>query len=390
MINIDFKYNSDPNLNELIYKKIVEYNKNGYLSMYKLSLFCRAVHIFSKELDPKKEIPIDKLVNYAYQLIMSPNIEDDKLIEDFIYKKYLNCEIKDSNDNKFFFQESATLKSFMTKVLAASMINLHLCVTGKTGVGKTSCAREFSRIRAKSMNLSKDFYMHSFHSNTKSNHFYGNITMKNNKIDFINGSLLNALEYGTTFIADEMNLSPEIVMKSLVPALDLNLNSKIYIPGIKKKVQIHQKFFFISCQNDLTTTGRNSLPKLLAKKLKCISYPEPSIEDIQKICSRINLELYSKISEPDKIKLIKNGENIAKYMDELNKLKLPYIPNWSIRDITKILKRVEFQSSAINQYKYKNINFVDNIIFYTLSSIYKKDLKDNIIIECSNDFKYQS
>ena len=377
--NIDFKYNSDPNLNELIYKKIIEYNKNGYLSMYKLSLFCRAVHIFSKELDPNKEIPIDKLVNYAYQLIMSPNIEDDKLIEDFIYKKYLNCEIKDSNDNKFFFQESATLKSFMTKVLAASMINLHLCVTGKTGVGKTSCAREFSRIRAKSMNLSKDFYMHSFHSNTKSNHFYGNITMKNNKIDFINGSLLNALEYGTTFIADEMNLSPEIVMKSLVPALDLNLNSKIYIPGIKKKVQIHQKFFFISCQNDLTTTGRNSLPKLLAKKLKCISYPEPSIEDIQKICSRINLELYSKISESDKKKLIKNGENIAKYMDELNKLKLPYIPNWSIRDITKILKRVEFQSSAINQYKYKNINFVDNIIFYTLSSIYKKDLKDKIV-----------
>ena len=62
-----------------------------------------------------------------------------------------------------------------------------------------------------------------------------------------------------------MNLSPEIVMKSLVPALDLNNNCKIYIPGIKKKIKINQKFFFILCQNDFTTAGKNSLQKLLAK-----------------------------------------------------------------------------------------------------------------------------
>jgi len=160
----------------------------------------------------------------------------------------------------------------MAKLFAASMINLHICVIGRTGIGKTSCAREFSRIRKICMKLSEDFYMHSFHSNTKPSHFYGNITMKNNKIEFINGSLINAMEKGTTFIADEMNLAPEIVMKSLVPALELNLNSKIYIPGIKKKIQINQKFFFISCQNDFTTTGRNSLPKLLAKKLKFITF----------------------------------------------------------------------------------------------------------------------
>ena len=376
--NLDFSYETDANLNELIYNKIIG-GKNRDLSIYKLSLFCRAIHIFMKELDPNKEIPLDRLINYAYQLTLAPDIEDDEIIEDFIYKKYLKYETEVSNDNKFFFQESPKLKSFMAKLLAVSMINLHLCIKGKTGVGKTSCAREFSRIRAKCMNLSKDFYMHSFHSNTKSNHFYGNISIKNNQIDFINGSLLNAMENGTTFIADEMNLAPEIVMKSLVPALDLNINSKIYIPGIKKKIQINQKFFFISCQNDFTTTGRNSLPKLLAKKLKCISYPEPPIEDIQKICSSINRELYSNIDKQKEKELIKNGENIAKYMDELNKLKLSYIPNWSIRDITKVLKRVQFQSLEKNQYKYKNINLVENIVFYTLSGIYKKDLKDKII-----------
>ena len=380
---LNFNYIKDDSLNKLILNKISIIMKNNPndLSMYKLSLFCRAVYIFMQELDPNKEIELDKLVNYAFQLIISPNIEDDQLMEDFIYNKYLNREIEESNDNKYFFQESPKLKSFMAKLLASSIINLHICVIGKTGVGKTSCAREFSRIRKKSMGLTKDFYMHSFHSNTKPSHFYGNITMKNNYIEFVNGSLLNAMEKGTTFIADEMNLSPEIVMKSLVPALDLNLNCKIFIPGIIKKISINQKFFFIACQNDFTTTGRNSLPKLLAKKLKCIPYPEPPKEDIQKICSSINLELYENYDDFKKNELIENGKKIANYMDKLNNLKLSYIPNWSIRDITKVLKRVQFQSLEKNAYKYNNIDFKDNIIFYTLSGIYKKDIKDKTIKE---------
>ena len=392
--NIEFKYEKNEKLNKLIYGKILNNIKNSDLSIYKLSLFCRAVYIFMQELDPNKEIKLDKLVNYAYQMIISPNIEDDKEIEDFIYEKYfVNYESQDlidnnhNKDNKFFFKESPKLKSFMAKLFAASMINLHLCIIGKTGVGKTSCARQFSRIRTKLMKLSKEFYMHSFHSNTKPNHIYGNITMKNNKIEFIKGSLLNSMEYGQTFIADEMNLSPDIVMKSLVPALDLNLNSKIFIPGIKDKIQINQKFFFISCQNDFTTTGRNSLPKLLAKKLKCISYPEPPKEDIENICKSINLDLHGKYNsiknKGEENELEKNGINIAKFMDKLNNLKLSYIPNWSIRDITKVLKRVQFQSSDKNIGIYDNISFIDNIIFYTLSSIYKKDINDT---DTRNDF----
>ena len=387
----EFKYVKNEDLNKLVYKKILNNILNDNLTIYKLSLFCKAAYIFNQEFSQNKnistfvfnqeyssnnKISLDKLVNYAYNLIFSTNIEDDLIIEELIYKKYLNCQSDASTDNKYFFQESPKLKSFMAKLLALSLINLHVCVVGRTGAGKTSCAREFSRIRKKSMFLSDDFYMHSFHSNTKPTNFYGNITMKNNKIEFINGSLINAMEKGATFIADEMNLSPETVMKSLVPSLDFNINCKIYIPGIKKKIKISQKFFFIACQNDFTTAGRNSLPKLLAKKLKCIPYPEPPLEDIKKICSNINLELYTKYDEKKKLKLIKNGESIAVYMEELNKLKLSFIPNWSIRDVTKVLKRVQYQSMEINKYKYDNIKFIDNILFYTLSGIYKKDLKD--------------
>ena len=240
-----FNYEKNEALNKLIYQKILNNILNDDLTIYKLSLFCKAVYIFTQEFNQNSKIPLNNLVNYAYNLIFSENIQDDFEIEKFIYEKYLNCESEVSTDNKYFFKESPKLSSFMAKLLALSMINLHACVVGRTGVGKTSCAREFSRIRKKSMLLSEDFYMHSFHSNTKPNHFYGSITMKNNKIEFINGSLINAMEKGTTFIADEMNLSPETVMKSLVPALDLNPNCKIYIPGVKKKLKLVKNFFLL-------------------------------------------------------------------------------------------------------------------------------------------------
>lgn len=51
----------------------------------------------------------------------------------------------------------------------------------------------------------------NFQELEKKHHFYGNITMKNNKIEFINGSFLNTMKKRTTFIVDEMNLSPEML-----------------------------------------------------------------------------------------------------------------------------------------------------------------------------------
>ena len=281
--NSDFIYKRNPELNKLILRKIYSNIHKGDISIYQLSIFCRAVYIFIQELSSNNEIKIEKIINYAYNLIISSNIEDDLIIENYIFEKYLNFDLEEkSKDNQYFFKDSPNLKSFMAKLFLASLINLPICLIGKTGIGKTSCAIEFARIRKRAMKLSKDFYMHSFHSNTKPNHFYGNITIKNNDIEFINGTLLNAMEEGTTFIADEMNLSPKIVMKSLVPSFDLNFNYKIFIPGINKKIKINPNYFFIACQNDFTTTGRNSLPKLLAKKLKCIPYPEPPMKDITK------------------------------------------------------------------------------------------------------------
>ena len=135
--NFEFNYTKDEYLINLIYKLIINKIRNGDLSIYQLSLFCRAVYIFIQELDPtKRELGLEKIVNYAYQLILSQKIEDNEKVENHIYKKFLNFQLESTIDNKYFFEESPKLKSFMAKLLAASMINLHICVIGKTGAGK--------------------------------------------------------------------------------------------------------------------------------------------------------------------------------------------------------------------------------------------------------------
>ena len=114
---IEFKYEKNELLNKSIYKKISKNILEENLSIYKLSLFCRAVYIFTQELAPQNEISLKKLVNYAYNLTISSNIEDDQTIENLIYEKYLNCTPDSSIDNKYFFQDSPKLKSFMAKLL---------------------------------------------------------------------------------------------------------------------------------------------------------------------------------------------------------------------------------------------------------------------------------
>ena len=154
----------------------------------------------------------------------------------------------------------------MVKLHAASLINLHLIITGPTGIGKTSSARSYSRIRGKILNLTSDyFYMHPFHFGTKPNNFYGSTILKNEHVVFINGPLTKALKKGLTFIADEMNLCSIYTMKSLAPALEINNDQTIYIPGLNEKISIKSNFFFIACQNDLGTIGRNPVPNLILK-----------------------------------------------------------------------------------------------------------------------------
>ena len=83
-------------------------------------------------------------------------------------------------------------------------------------------------------------------------------------------------------------------MKSVTPVLEQIFNQDLIIPGIEGNTSIDPNFFFIICQNDVGTLGRNELPDKIKLKLRKIIYPEQSKEEIESICSSINNSLYEK------------------------------------------------------------------------------------------------
>ena len=115
---------------------------------------------------------------------------------------------------------------------ACKIANIHLCVYGPPGAGKTSGTRAFGRIISKDPKKNFDFEMYSFHSGTRPTHYYGTTTLKDGKIYYKNGTLTNSLINGYMFIADELNLSSVSNMSALAPALETNLNININIPSI--------------------------------------------------------------------------------------------------------------------------------------------------------------
>ena len=235
------------------------------------------------------------------------------------------------------------------------------------------------------------FEMHSFHSGTRPSHYYGTTILKGGKIFYKNGSLTNALIIGNIFIADELNLSSISNIKAISPALEINLKYNIYFPGIENPISIHPNFFFVICQNEPGTIGRNYLPQNIKKRIKEIFYPPQEIEDIVKICKDISKDIYKeKYDDLNEM----NAERLGKYMINLNKKNFEEISQWSLRDITKILQR-ELIHSELHDI-FKNIKLIHEILFYTLSSINKEEINNiskqviDIIVDifqCSDEDK---
>ena len=194
--------------------------------------FCRAVKIFNYLYGSDYK----KIIDFAFGMITDiSNFE----IDNDILNKILNDPIFEFNE-EFFFKNTHNLKSFLVKLHAASLTNLHLIIDGRTGIGKTSAAIYYAKKRGKNYY----YFFHSFHVGTQPIHFYGTSSLNDKNNFFRNGSLTNALIQGTVFIADEFNLSQIETMKSLAPSLELNNNLPIYIPGLQNKITISPNFFF--------------------------------------------------------------------------------------------------------------------------------------------------
>ena len=124
-----------------------------------------------------------------------------------------------NNMEKYFFENSGSLKNFVLIVYISSLINLYLCEVSPPGSGKTTAVRAISEIRERLLNKNILFYIHTHHSTTKPNDFYGTTTINHLEVIFKEGSLTLVINEGSVYIADEFNISAEFNMKDPISFL---------------------------------------------------------------------------------------------------------------------------------------------------------------------------
>ena len=204
--------------------------------------------------------------------------------------------------------------------------------------------------------------MHTFNQFTRPSDYYGISSLKDEKLVFRDGTLTKSIRQGNVFIGDEFNISSEDCMKAITPILELKFREDILIPGIENKISIDPDFFFIICQNTKNTFGRKDLPEKIKIKIKVINYPDRIKEEIENICESICENLFK--GRGQKKLTSKEARLCGDFMMSLNEKEV--LTPWSLRDISKLFARINKQS--INPKNYQNLNVIENILFYILSS----------------------
>jgi len=82
-------------------------------------------------------------------------------------------------------------------------------------------------------------------------------TFENGNPVIIDRPLTFSFKKGKIFIVDEFNLAVNTILQTFSISFENDDESSYFlIPGTGSKINYNENFFFIACQNDLSTTGR--------------------------------------------------------------------------------------------------------------------------------------
>ena len=365
-------------------KFFLEYNKVNEIKMNMIYLekFIRStILIIYKFKNNNNDLDIKVIVKLVYDLLFSDQTSvtiDDK-IKNYILREKL---VKDPL-NKYFFYGITKIENYMISLYLYCAMNIPIYVFGPPGVGKTAGAECLARIRTLNEKLEGNYKKYAFNSSTSPSDIFGAETLVEGQVKLIDGPLTESALKGQTFIADEMNLSSNNTMMSLIPIFNSIRNRPIYFPGLQTPIKINPNFWFGAFQNYEGTAGRNATPHELSLKLVRLDYPSVEVEDIKNICIRIRDSIFSKsqrmnISDDNILQL-------ANFMIKLNKRRddgnLASAEAWSIRNLENIINRMAEQQKCEDiTYKgiqYENCSLYINVLFYVLSYIDFESIDDS-------------
>ena len=275
-----------------IKKLFEEYNKENEIkmNMTHFEKFIRSTILIIYKLNISNEVDNKIMVKLVYDLLFS---EQSSVIVDEKIKNYILSEKLNSDPlNKYFFIGIPKIENYMISLYLYCAMNIPIYVFGPPGVGKTAGAECLARIRTKNEKLVGNYKKYAFNSSTNPSDIFGAETIVEGQVKLIDGPLAESALKGQTFIADEMNLSSNNTMMSLIPIFNSIRNRPIYLPGLQTPIKINPNFWFGAFQNYEGTAGRNATPHELSLKLVRLDYPNVEIEDIKNICIRIRDSIY--------------------------------------------------------------------------------------------------
>jgi MoxR-like ATPase len=361
------------------------------MNMTLLDKYIRSTILLLDKLKYETFTDIKTIAKLVYDLLFSDQIS---IVIDEKIKNYILNEILINDPiNKYFYKGIMKIENYMLSLYLYCAMNIPIYVFGPPGVGKTAGAECLARIRTYIEQLEGNYKKYAFNSATNPSDIFGAETLVDGQVKLIDGPLTESALNGQTFIADEMNLSSNNTMMSLIPVFNTLRSRLIYFPGLQTPIKINPYFWFGAFQNYEGTAGRNATPHELSLKLVRLDYPTVETEDIKNICIRIRNSIYENmemnISDDEILQL-------ATFMIKLNKRRddgnLASAEAWSIRNLENIINRMAEQQKCRNptykRIQYENCALYVNVLFYVLSYIDFESVDEsfdeilNLITEC--------
>ena len=354
-------------LSEKLYKTLQE-------SKFNLSIKDIARLLFSLKkiikLEYLQNIDYKKLTTFIYDILFN---EEQFNIDIEIKQAILNHLKKNFTYNDFIFEKNINLENIIVIVYTSFLIKLPVCIMGPKGIGKTV----FLKFMIDILKEEKEFRFYPYYNNKLEN-IGQEMINKNN-----NNPLLESAKEGYIFIADEIDISSESKNSLLIPFLDPMNNKNIFIPSMNQSINFEEKFYFIASQTYQEISSNEFFEKLLQgiiiqkndifsnikKNIKIIKYPELNDKNILDIIRKKNYSIYSekKFSNEEKSFIAKFILKYNNFIDE-NTINLK---QWSLKDIDKILKKI---NKLLHQDNFLNFKFYHFIYFIFFSSIPKNEL----------------